>query len=237
MTGSATSSGGVGRSLRHIGRLALAHRGVVALVFVSMVIEVAYETYLSLSLKYLIDDALAPRDVTVLILISGALVAGFVVATAARILRDYLYARLGAEVLNEIRLALFAKLQQLSLRFYGRTQTGDLLSRFTTDLSAVENAIILGFPTALLSGLYILVTVATLLFINWPLGLAAAIGLPLSLLATRFTAPRAIAAGYALRVRQASLARDLQENLTTQPVIKAFNWRDSAIAHFRERAT
>ena len=50
----------------------------------------------------------------------------------------YVVARAGARVMNDLRLRLFEHLQHLSVGFYARAKVGDLMSRFTSDLDAIE---------------------------------------------------------------------------------------------------
>src|SRR3954466_3487815 len=111
-------------------RLAL----VVALSFVS--------TALSLTLPYLskelIDRALVGRSLVELYrtvaLFAAASVAGFVL-TAITGLR---YTRVSADVLFDMRLALYRHLQRLSPRFYARTPLGDVLARVNNDVGEVQ---------------------------------------------------------------------------------------------------
>ncbi|HMB78925.1 MAG TPA: ABC transporter ATP-binding protein, partial [Vicinamibacterales bacterium] len=120
----------VGYVLPYWRRLAL----VVALSGVS--------TALSLSLPYLsktlIDGALVGRNLGALYrtvaLFALASVAGFVL-TAITGLR---YTRVSADVLFDMRLALYRHLQRLSPRFYARTPLGDILARVNNDVGEVQ---------------------------------------------------------------------------------------------------
>lgn len=127
-------SSGLRRALAYVlpywRRLAL----VVALSFVS--------TALSLTLPYLskelIDRALVGRSLVELYrtvaLFTLASVAGFVL-TAITGLR---YTRVSADVLFDMRLALYRHLQRLSPRFYARTPLGDILARVNNDVGEVQ---------------------------------------------------------------------------------------------------
>jgi ATP-binding cassette, subfamily B, bacterial len=106
---------------------------------VALLIDVAYETILPLSLKFLVDKAIEPKDWHAFVLILGILVVGYVVSVASAVGRDYLYAWLGGQVLHDFRIRMYGHLQRQSMDFFGRMRSGDLLSRFTTDLAAVEN--------------------------------------------------------------------------------------------------
>jgi ATP-binding cassette, subfamily B, bacterial len=111
-------------------RLAL----VVALSFVSTALSLALP-YLS---KTLIDGALIGRSLTALYrtvtLFALASLAGFAL-TAVTGLR---YTRVSADVLFDMRLALYRHLQRLSPRFYARTPLGDILARVNNDVGEVQ---------------------------------------------------------------------------------------------------
>ena len=112
-------------------------RGLAVVVLLSFV-----STALALTLPYLskmlIDRALAGRDVSALyrtvVFFTIASVAGFVL-TAVTGLR---YTRLSADVLFDMRLALYRHLQRLSPRFYAKTPLGDILARVNNDVGEIQ---------------------------------------------------------------------------------------------------
>ena len=104
-----------------------------SLLVVALLLDVAYDTFLPLCLKFVIDYAIVPKDLHAFAWILGGLVAAFFMATVSAVGRDYLYGWLGAHVLHDLRLKLFKHLQSLSMDFFGRAQPGDLLARFSTD--------------------------------------------------------------------------------------------------------
>ncbi|MDX6693343.1 MAG: ATP-binding cassette, subfamily bacterial, partial [Blastocatellia bacterium] len=209
-------------------------RGV--LLVVTLVIEGAFNILLALSLKFLIDFAITPRNARVLTLILCSLGVGFLLTAASQVMRDYLYAWLGARILNDIRREMFGHFQRLSLAFYARSRMGDLLSRFSTDLAAIENAVVLGVPGALLCVINILFSACVLFAIDWRLALCAMVGLPFGVVGPKFLGPRALRVGYELRGEQAALANTIQENLSAQQIVKAFSLKRSVLAGFERQA-
>jgi ATP-binding cassette subfamily B protein len=132
---------------------------------------------------------------------------------------------------------MFGHFQRLSLGFYARSQTGDLLSRFSSDLAAIENAVVLGVPGAMLCVINIIFSTLILFAIDWRLALGAMIGLPFCIIGPKFLGPRALRAGYQLRGEQAALANIIQENLGAQQIVKAFSLKQSALANFAAQAS
>ncbi len=211
-----------------------AWRGV--LLVLTLLIEGAFITLLALSLKFLIDFAITPRESTTLVLIIAGLCVGFLLTAISQIVRDYLYAWLGAHILNDIRKEMFRHFQRLSLGFYARSRMGDLLARFSSDLSAIENAVVLGVPGALLCVINIIFSACVLFVLDWRLALCAMLGLPLCMIGPKILGPRALKAGDKLRSEQAEISSIIHENLGAQQIVKAFGLKKSVLANFEGQA-
>lgn len=203
---------------------------------ITLIVEGLFITLLALSLKFLIDFAITPRDAHALAIILGGLAIGFLLTAASQVIRDYLYAWLGARVINDIRKRMFHHLQQLSLDFYARARMGDLLSRFSSDLNAIENAVVLGVPGAMLCVINIIFSTCVLFILDWRLALCAVVGLPFCIIGPKLLGPRALKVGYNLRSEQATLSNIIQENLGAQQIVKAFSLKRSVLASFEAQA-
>ena len=130
---------------------------------------------------------------------------------------------------------MFEHLQRLSASYFSRVQIGDIMSRFSTDLAAVQNAVILALPETILGTLG-LVTISTLLFIfSWQLALVTVLGLPLAMLGPRFLGPRAERDSYLVRHEEAKIASAVQENVSAQPVVRAFGLAPLQLGAFRSQ--
>jgi ATP-binding cassette, subfamily B, bacterial len=138
-----------------------------------LVLESTFAALIPLSLMFLIDRALVQRDRESLLLTILFLAGAGLTISAAGLGRDYLLTRVQARVLSDIRARMFQHLQRLSLSYYARTQTGEILSRFTTDLASVESAMTAAVPWGILPGLDCLLSTALLLALDWRLALIA----------------------------------------------------------------
>jgi ATP-binding cassette, subfamily B, bacterial len=209
----------------------------MVLVGIALAVDVAYESAFPLALKLLIDRAIVPRDAAMLLAVSGVLVVLAATAALSAVGRDYLYARLSALVLADLRLAMYRHIQRLSLSFYGRTRAGDILSCFAADLAAVENVIVLSLPMGASSLASVLLSAAILFFLEWRMALVATIGLLLCLFGSRLLSPAAQQAGDELKERQADLTANVQETVLAQPFVKAFGLHDLMTMRFRGQVT
>jgi ATP-binding cassette, subfamily B, bacterial len=223
---------GICTFLRRVSVYLRPHRAACIFVLVLMVFDIAYSTGASLSFKYLIDDAIAPHDIRMLSIILGLLAGGFALAALSSVGRDYLYARLSADVLREVRVGLFVHLQRLSMEFYSRIQTGDILARLSSDVSSVETAVVLAIPGGLLSLMNLAVSVAILFYLEWRLALLTIFALPVCLIGQRLFGKKALEAGYRLKQAEGASIAMLQEVLSAQPVIKAYSLGDTLLGKF-----
>ena len=214
-------------------RLLRPHRLLVYVVLGAIIIDQAFDTVLRLSFKFLIDEVLAERDGRVMAALVGFLLAEVLVTAILAGGRGYLYAKLGAKAVNELRADLFGHLQRLSIGFFSRSQTADIEARFSTDLAAVESAIALALPTAavcVVSGVFVIIA---LLVLEWHMAVPALLLLPLCILGPKWLGPRTSQASYDKKEQQAVLASLVHESLATQTIVKAYSLQTPTIARFR----
>src|SRR5258706_7600261 len=149
-----------------LGQLAR-YRLATSLLVVALLIDVAYDNLLPLCMKYLLDRAILPQDADAFFFIVTVLGAAFVVSVISAVGRDYLYAWVGAHSLHDFRIVMYSHLQRLSMEYFGRVRSGDLVARFSTDLAAVENVMIIGMPVGFIAAANIVVS-TTVLFVLEP---------------------------------------------------------------------
>lgn len=118
----------------------------MTLVCLASVPEVALETVQPMLLMVLID-AIVARDTTQVWLAVLGLVGLIPIYIAGNFLGGYLAARVGASVCNDLRLAVFWRLHALSVSYLRGRSRGDLLSRMSSDLDAVERAVVTDTPS------------------------------------------------------------------------------------------
>jgi ATP-binding cassette, subfamily B, bacterial len=210
--------------------------GQYLLIILSVFVTVAFGVGLNLSFTPLIDEVLPNHDVHKLALIFGGLAIAFVLSSAGQILQDYLGARIGMQVLNDLRLRLFRHLQDLPASFYTRTPSGDIVSRFVNDLNGLENALTQALPNALLGVMWLVINAAILFWLDWQLALLMLLILPLTLILPKRFTQRATQASYQRKQNEAALASFVQENVEANALIRAFGLQRSTIAAFSKES-
>jgi len=223
---------GPGACVRWIFRSLAPYRGAACLILLGLLAETAFSAAVPMSFRYLIDRALVGRDGRVLVVILVGLGVAAVLVSLAGLGRDYLYARTTAALLRDLRARLFTHLQELSVRDQAGARTGDVLSHFSGDLGAVESALTSAVPWAILPALDLLFSSVLLFVLDWRMALLSLLIWPVALLGPRVFAPLAARASYEKRQQEGDTLSLVQENLSAQPVVKAFGLEDWARAAF-----
>ena len=222
-------------SLRRLASLVKPHRRTAAVVFLGLLVEMTFNAAVPYSFKFIVDGAILDRDAQLLTAILVGLGIGVVVVSAVGLGRDYLYARMVAELLADLRQAMFAHMQKLSLGYYSRVQVGDLTARFSGDLATVEAAFTAAIPWGLLPALDVLAATILLFTLDWRLAMLAMLIWPLSLLGPRLFVRQATRTSLKRKQDEGQVLSQVQENIGGQPVVKALNLEAQALQSFQVR--
>jgi len=165
----------------------------------ALLVDIVFDSAFPLSFKFLIDDAIVPRDTGALLVILTVLVVGGALFAVSTLVVDYLAARISTDVVNDLRLEMFEHLQRLPVAYFERTGPGDVTARFSGDVIAVETALSTPLPTALVSVFGLAISIGLLFTLQWQLALIATAGLPLAALTPRLFGRKATESSFELR--------------------------------------
>ncbi len=135
--------------------------------------------------RQLIDTILPSKDLNGLMLFALALLLVPLVSGGINVIQRRLNAIVGEGVIYDLRVALFSRLQRMSLRFFTNTKVGELMSRLNNDVVGAQNAIsntIVGIVTNIVQTVAIL---AVMLTLEWRLTIVSVLILPLFILVAR----------------------------------------------------
>ncbi|MFZ5865999.1 MAG: ABC transporter transmembrane domain-containing protein [Thermodesulfobacteriota bacterium] len=218
--------------LKHLLTYLRPHRFSSLVLLVGLAIEVGVDTLMKMSLKILIDQAIVPQRHGLLLIILGVLALATAVASACSLGCDYLWARVGSQVMNSLRRQIFDHLQRLSMSFFSRSAVGDLMARFSSDMAAIESGLVIALPAGIIACGGILLSAGLLFKLEWRLASLAVLGLPLCFLGSSLLSGRAVQAGYRSKRQEGRLASIVQENINAQPLIKAFGLQGRVMSEF-----
>jgi ATP-binding cassette, subfamily B, bacterial len=166
-----------GRALQFVRPYKLQFVPLFLLSFFSTAVTLA-QPYLT---KLLIDDALQHHSFRSLTLFAFWMGVCAGLSFGLGILTTYLYTKLSAAILFDMRLAAFQKLQRLSPQFFTRTKTGDIVSRLNNDIGELQRLsadTVLSLPSNLL---FLVGNAAMMVYLNAGLALISVAMLPLGI--------------------------------------------------------
>ena len=135
-----------------------------------------------------------------------------------------------------IRNELYAHLQRLPVEFHDRWQSGQLLSRVTSDLGVIRRFLSFGLIFLVINVATFVTVIALLFHLYWPLGLVVAVSaVPLFHFSRKFTS-RYNAAARKMQDEQGDLATIVEETAGGIRVIKAFGRREHMAGQFATSA-
>ena len=156
--------------------------GQIGGMLVTILLTTGLSLLTPLIFRQLIDRILPAKDVNQLALFALALLLVPLLNGGINVVQRRLNSTVGEGVIYDLRVALFGKLQRMSLRFFTNTKVGELMSRLNNDVVGAQNAIsntIVGIITNLIEAVAIL---AVMLSLEWKLTLVSVIILPLFIL-------------------------------------------------------
>jgi ATP-binding cassette, subfamily B, bacterial len=211
------------------------YKKLLAFVGVGVLVETLFNVIMPLSLKFLIDDALGEEDFEALIRILSVLAVAGIITSIVAIWYERWDARLAAALISDVRTRLFDHVQNLPAGFFARTKRGEILSRFSVDMSAFEGTV-KGFANAAALPFFELIAgIILMLFLNWQLAAISLLVFPITLIGPRILTPKAVQANYEQKLNEAALLGMVQENIATQAVVKAFMLQRKTLGWFTMR--
>jgi ATP-binding cassette, subfamily B, bacterial len=217
---------------RFVLRFVFPHRRRVALVVVLLLIDAMVEMAFPLASRWLIDDGLIGKDGVVVAIVLGYLAIAATLGTALGILCDYLEAGILADVVRDIRQRLFDHLQAQPWRFFQGVDSGQILSRFSGDVVALEGVLVSFSTWVILPAIEICYAFFLMFYFSVWLGLIGSLLFVAVVVMPRFFANRAFALSYDKRALEGKLLGAVHENLLAQGVIKAFGLEEMARTRF-----
>ena len=141
---------------------------------------------------------------------------------------------LGERFVYELRVRIYAHLQRLTLSFFERTSTGELMSRVTNDVNALEHFVTHGVALTGVDFLRLAGAITVLMVLDLKLALVVLIPLPVMIVGLRFFNRHVRPIYRKVRVRLGDINARLQDNLSGIRVIQAFGQEESELGNFRD---
>jgi len=174
------------RTLRRVLGFAAPHRRLITGFIAFVVLDASLVVVTPLLVKYLLDDGILAGNTAVVTAVAFAMVGVALVDALLGVVSGYLSARIGENLIFDLRTQVFAHVQRMSLAFFTRTQTGALVSRLNNDVIGAQRAFTSTLSSTVANSISVIVVGIAMFALSWQITLACLALFPLLLLASRW---------------------------------------------------
>ncbi len=172
-------------------------------------------------------QSVAGSDRVAILKFAAAAVIGIAVLDAVCLYAEkYLTTSVGQWVMHDLRRLLYAHIQHLSLGYHTQRQTGELISRLTGDIDAIQSFIVSSLLGSVVDAITLAGMVAIMLHLNWRFTLIALSVAPLLFAVTYSYTRRSKMASREVRKKESEIVSRLQEVLSSIGLVKALARED-----------
>ncbi len=209
-------------------------RPTLAFVFVCVILYTALGLIGPYLLGVAIDQYIVPKKLDGLAWIALVMLGAYLLNNLFQALAGWLMAAVSQRALKQLRQDLFDHLQTLPMRFFDQNPAGQLMSRLTNDVDAINQAVSQNVTT-LLAGVLSLIGILVAMFtLDLWLALASVLVVPIMFWFTQFVAKYTRRGFRDLQKQLGGMTGVMEEAISGQKVVKAFRRNDSVVDTFRE---
>jgi ATP-binding cassette subfamily B protein len=188
--------------LRRIAGLFRPYRAMMAALLALVLVRSIVGVISPFLLREILDRGLPQRDIGLISELAIGMIAASAGASALGVWTGQLATVIGQHVMHDLRVSEYRHFQRMSLRFFTRAKTGDVLSRVVNDVGGVDNVLTSTATSAVQSSTQAIAIAVALVIMDWRLALIGLVVIPAFLLVT-----------FRLGGRRRSLARGRQRSL------------------------
>jgi ATP-binding cassette, subfamily B, bacterial len=217
-----------------IGDLLKPHSKALALALLAVIGETSADLLQPWPLKIVIDNVVRTRPLQGygwlnhfilanfgddrLTILKFAALAALIIAIGGAIFsyaEKYLTTSVGQWVMHDMRRTVYSHVQRLSLSFHDHKQTGDLISRVTSDIDAVQSFLASGLLSGVINILTLVGMICVMFYLNWQFTLIALSIAPLLFVLVYTYTRRIKKAAREVRKKEGEIVSVIQEVLTS----------------------
>lgn len=154
------------------------------------------------------------------------------VGLVANLVQTRWVARIGQEIVQQIRIDLFTHIESLSMHYFETHDTGRLLTNVSSDTTRISQFFTQFLLSVIRDGMTIILVLGAMLWLNWRLGLLAALVIPIIAIISALFRPVLHRRYAATRSRLSRLIAFVAENLTGMRITQIFHQEDKQYQAF-----
>ena len=177
-------------TLKRIFAYAIPYKSTFVLFLFCLIADAFLTIATPLLLRELIDNGVIPKDRAVVTTMAIAVAVLAILTAAVNIVVRWISAKIGEGLIYDLRSEVFRHVQEQSIAFFTRTQTGALISRINSDVIGAQRAFTSTFSGIISNVLTLILVVGTMLALSWQITVASLLLLPVFLAPTKWIGGR-----------------------------------------------
>ena len=177
-------------TLKRIFTYAIPYKSTFALFLFCLIADAILTVATPLLLRELIDQGVIPKDRIVVTTMAVAVAVLAILTAVINIVVRWISAKIGEGLIYDLRSQVFRHVQEQSIAFFTRTQTGALITRINSDVIGAQRAFTSTFSGLISNVLTLILVVGTMLALSWQITVASLLLLPIFLAPTKWIGAR-----------------------------------------------
>jgi ATP-binding cassette subfamily B protein len=177
-------------TLKRIFTYAIPYKSTFVLFLFCLIADAVLTVATPLLLRELIDKGVIPKDRAVVTTMAIAVAVLAILTAVINIVVRWISAKIGEGLIYDLRAQVFRHVQEQSIAFFTRTQTGALITRINSDVIGAQRAFTSTFSGLISNVLTLILVVGTMLALSWQITVASLLLLPVFLAPTKWIGAR-----------------------------------------------
>lgn len=220
------------QSYKRLLRFILPYKKRLVVAIICMALSGASNVVVPWLIKDVIDKVLANKDIFTLNLIVIGILVLFFFRGIFYFGQRYLMSYVGQKIVNDIRETLYRHLQTLSLSYFDRHKTGNIMSNLTNDVSALQSAIAGNLISFVQEAVILVGSLVSMFVLYWKLSILTLVIVPMVVFTIRYFGNKLRLAGHDVQGKLADITALLEEAISGIRIIRSFNREDFEIHRF-----
>ena len=198
----------------------------LTIAMVGMVAVGGFNALQAYMVQPLLDEIFYKKDVRLLNLLPLALLAVFFVKGIFYFAYSYLLEKVGQSIIRDLRNRIYAHIHELSLSFFHKTPTGELISRIMNDVSMLQGAVSHALIRLLRDFFSVLGLLGVIFYMDWRLALISMVFLPMAAIPIVMFGKKFRRLSTSYQTRMGDATSQLHETIAGIRIVKAFCTED-----------
>lgn len=208
------------------------HWKVLLAAVICMIIVSGSNLILPWIIKDIVDEVLAEKNIQMLYWVIAAILVIFLIRGFTTFGNRFLMGYIGQRVVTDLRKTLFAHLQKLSISYYDKRRTGEIMSNVTNDIGALQTAIVENFVSLIQEGAIFIGSFISMIYLQWKLTVLCLVIVPMVTYIIKFFGKKLHNSGRNVQEKLADVTAMLQEVIQGVRIVRSFNRSDYEIRRF-----